>query len=515
MHGTYHLCNCYELDINHNHTVDFNSLENQISWFMRRKLITIEETQFHRKDNSISVPRHIDKLKFINYALTKNSEDGKVYFYFVYDKIYINDNATKLILKLDVIQTYLFDVRWSEFSSLIDRTHINRFNSKGLPNVYYLTTPENLEVGEYVESYRKTLYNYSVAKGGYIVTSSDKLTAKNGGSSSGGSNGSNYNEGVPSAKLFRFLKGYEAFGEYPYYDSGGVLTYGYGVTGSEQDKYNSMLPPPVSEQKASEVLADIIINNYAYSVYNQMKKDNVDFTKIKQQHFDAFVSLCYNGGLGAVTKSPMYTKFKLNPYDDSIYNDWLTWYIKDNAGNTLQGLKNRRKAEVKIYQNNEFEMKQILKINSSGNYEGYIEGDGFIPDIFKETENEIGVKLVNSARKLIGKPYVWGGNYPPLGNDNGTDCSGLMQWAFNDNGLKITRTTYTQIKEGKEVSQSNVQLGDLIFSNFSSPGVPEHVYMYSGIVGDNHMCVEAPRTGLNIRERKFEFTSDMRVRRLI
>ncbi|MDU6982752.1 MAG: phage tail spike protein, partial [Clostridium perfringens] len=39
--------------------------------------------------------------------------------------------------------------------------------------------------------------------------------------------------------------------------------------------------------------------------------------------------------------------------------------------------------------------------------------------------------VVNSARKLIGKPYVWGGNYPPLGSDAGTDCSGLMQWAYN------------------------------------------------------------------------------------
>lgn len=513
MRGTYYLCNCYELDINHNHSVTFKNLESQIAWFMKRKVITIEETQFHRKDNSISVPRHIDKLKFLNYVITKNSEDGKAYFYFVLDKEYINDNATKMILKLDVIQTYLFDIRWGEFISTIERSHINRYSADGRILKDNLIIPENLEIGEYVETNRYTIYDYN-ATGGYIVASSEKLTSRNGGSSSGGSNGSNFNEGIPSAKLYRFLKGYEAFGEYPYYDSGNVLTYGYGVTGSEQDKYNSMLPPPVSEQKASEVLADIIINNYAYSVYTQMKKDEVDFTKIKQQHFDAFVSLCYNGGLGAVTKSPMYTKFKLNPYDDSIFNDWLTWRIKDNLGNTLEGLKNRRKAEAKIYQNNEFEMKQILKINSSGNYEGYVEGDGFIPDIFKESENPINTKIVNSARKLIGKPYVWGGNYPPLGNDNGTDCSGLMQWAFNDNGLKISRTTYTQIKEGKEVAQNEVQIGDLIFSNFKTPGIPEHVYMYSGIVDGNHMCVEAPRTGLNIRERSFEFTSDMKIRRL-
>ncbi len=123
--------------------------------------------------------------------------------------------------------------------------------------------------------------------------------------------------------------------------------------------------------------------------------------------------------------------------------------------------------------------------------------------------------VVNSARKLIGKPYVWGGNYPPLGSDVGTDCSGLMQWAYNDNGIKISRTTYTQIKEGIEVSEAELKPGDLIFLRFSSPGVPEHVFMYSGKKNGKHMCVEAPRTGLNIREIEFTWGSNYRARRII
>ena len=126
-----------------------------------------------------------------------------------------------------------------------------------------------------------------------------------------------------------------------------------------------------------------------------------------------------------------------------------------------------------------------------------------------------GSRIVESARKLIGKPYERGGNCPPLGSDNGTDCSGLCQWAYNDNGIKITRTTYTQIKEGREVAESDLQLGDLVFTNFSSPNVPEHVYIYSGEKDGKHMCVEAPRTGLNIRERSFTWDSSTRARRLI
>ncbi|MDK0934318.1 phage tail spike protein [Clostridium perfringens] len=123
--------------------------------------------------------------------------------------------------------------------------------------------------------------------------------------------------------------------------------------------------------------------------------------------------------------------------------------------------------------------------------------------------------VVNSARKLIGKPYVWGGNYPPLGSDAGTDCSGLMQWSYHDNGITLSRTTYTQINEGFEIKENELKPGDLIFMHFTAPNTPQHVFMYSGEKDGQHMCVEAPRTGLNIRERAFTWGSDYRARRII
>ncbi|MGL6184705.1 MAG: immunoglobulin-like domain-containing protein [Clostridium chrysemydis] len=128
---------------------------------------------------------------------------------------------------------------------------------------------------------------------------------------------------------------------------------------------------------------------------------------------------------------------------------------------------------------------------------------------------DLRLRVVNSARKLIGKPYVWGGNYPDLGSSVGTDCSGLMQWSYHDNGITLSRTTYTQINEGFEVEESNLKLGDLIFMHFTAPDTPQHVFMYSGEKDGTHMCVEAPRTGLNIRERAFTWGSDYRARRII
>ena len=122
---------------------------------------------------------------------------------------------------------------------------------------------------------------------------------------------------------------------------------------------------------------------------------------------------------------------------------------------------------------------------------------------------ELRERVVNSARKLIGKWYVFGGNYPPLGKDSGTDCSGLMQWAYNDNGIKISRTTYTQIKEGTEVTENSLELGDLVFPS------TEHVFMYSGEKNGQHMCVEAAHTGTQLRERSFTWGSGYRARRII
>ena len=124
--------------------------------------------------------------------------------------------------------------------------------------------------------------------------------------------------------------------------------------------------------------------------------------------------------------------------------------------------------------------------------------------------------VVESARKLVGKPYRYGGNYPPLGESDGTDCSGLCQWAYNDNGISIARTTYQQIDQGREVQEDELLPGDLIFP-YARTEDNHHVFMYSGEASDGsgHMCVEAYATGYPIRECHFTWTTTTRARRII
>lgn len=99
------------------------------------------------------------------------------------------------------------------------------------------------------------------------------------------------------------------------------------------------------------------------------------------------------------------------------------------------------------------------------------------------------------ALQQLGTPYQWGGNCSnPHGSDPSgrCDCSSLMQRAYGVAGIQITRTTYTQIHDGRAVpaNASALQPGDLVFTG-GSASRPEHVAM---AIGDG-LFVHAPRPG--------------------
>lgn len=106
---------------------------------------------------------------------------------------------------------------------------------------------------------------------------------------------------------------------------------------------------------------------------------------------------------------------------------------------------------------------------------------------------QVAQKAVRLARTQIGVPYVYGGNTW----GKGLDCSSLVQQSWQRARGKggFPRTTFTQRPWLTRVRTP--QPGDV---GQPSPG---HEYMYSG----NGNVVEAPRTGLRIRERKVGATS--------
>lgn len=68
----------------------------------------------------------------------------------------------------------------------------------------------------------------------------------------------------------------------------------------------------------------------------------------------------------------------------------------------------------------------------------------------------LGLKAVDIAMGKLGAPYIWGDKGP-----NTFDCSGLTGWVWRQLGVPLGPDTYTQIRQGKRVS--DVMPGDLIF----------------------------------------------------
>ncbi|MER5202214.1 NlpC/P60 family protein [Streptomyces sp. NPDC002825] len=125
--------------------------------------------------------------------------------------------------------------------------------------------------------------------------------------------------------------------------------------------------------------------------------------------------------------------------------------------------------------------------------------EGAVPkgySIPKDTDPRARTAIVWAMHQL-GTMYQWGGSCTaPHGADpmGRCDCSSLMQQAYAKAGIQLTRTTYTQVNEGKAVSAKALKPGDLIFSR-GTAARPEHVGMYMG----EGLVIEAPRTGKPVR----------------
>ena len=96
--------------------------------------------------------------------------------------------------------------------------------------------------------------------------------------------------------------------------------------------------------------------------------------------------------------------------------------------------------------------------------------------------------LIEFAKEYIGVPYVYGGTTPA-----GFDCSGFVQYVFSNFGVKLSRTTYTQVNEGVYVAKENLKMGDLVF--FGTASNVSHVGIY---ISDGNF-IHASRPGDTVK----------------
>jgi cell wall-associated NlpC family hydrolase len=107
--------------------------------------------------------------------------------------------------------------------------------------------------------------------------------------------------------------------------------------------------------------------------------------------------------------------------------------------------------------------------------------------------------VVKHALSQLGVKYSFGGGGkggPGPGEDGvGLDCSGLVQYAFGQEGVDVPRTTYALQHTGVAVPPGQARPGDILLCNYSAPGVPEHVKL----VMSSTQTVEAPTRGSTVR----------------
>ena len=128
------------------HTLYFNNLDAQTSYFTGRTVKTVENCTYQRKDKIIRFPENYDDIMNCNYVMYKNSAySGKWFYAFILKMEYVNDGRTDIYIETDPLQTWMmeYDVK----PSFVEREHVDS------DEIGEHTVPEQLETGDYICGY--------------------------------------------------------------------------------------------------------------------------------------------------------------------------------------------------------------------------------------------------------------------------------------------------------------------------------------------------------------------------
>lgn len=152
---------------------------------------------------------------------------------------------------------------------------------------------------------------------------------------------------------------------------------------------------------------------------------------------------------------------------------------------------------------------KIRKI-SAANYDSWADKLNFAPDY-----------ILQSAKKMVGFPYLWGGT-----SIKGIDCSGFTKTAFFQNGLVLPRDANQQAQIGEDVpfDKDLTQLipGDLIFFGRKSDGVQSERISHVGIyLGAKLFIHSSGRVRIDSFQKEhpnyneFRFSTIVRIKRIL
>ena len=138
---------------------------------------------------------------------------------------------------------------------------------------------------------------------------------------------------------------------------------------------------------------------------------------------------------------------------------------------------------------------EISKVNSATMTQAMavFNQTGSYPDIAIPGGSSVGAKALRAALTRRGDPYVWGAAGP-----SEFDCSGLVLWAYAQEGIHLDHYTGNQWNEGTHVSRDQLEPGDLVFFYADI----SHVGLYLG----DGLMVDAPSFGQDVMVQKINWS---------
>ena len=263
----------------------------------------------------------------------------------------------------------------------------------------------------------------------------------------------------------------------------------------------SVTPMREEPRHSSQMVDQAIMGN----IVKLLKNDNGWY--LAQTHYDY---------VGWINKSGLFVT------NESGKNDW-----QEKADKSFTGLQNLIRSEP---DNNSLPISDIVLNNVviskpyDGDWslihlpdgrEGYLKSKSLRYFNTKSQNNIRSGDIISDAKRMMGTPYLWGGN-----STKGNDCSGFTQTVFKANNIQIPRDARQQALIGTPIlpSQdwSNILPGDLLF--FGREDKVTHV----GIsLGQKDFIHQGGKVGINSLDKaspefnKGRFESFLFVRRVL
>lgn len=136
------------------------------------------------------------------------------------------------------------------------------------------------------------------------------------------------------------------------------------------------------------------------------------------------------------------------------------------------------------------ESKGFLHLQLPDGREGYVKASDCARLEEWENTTPIAENVIETAKKLLGSPYLWGGT-----STKGIDCSGFTKTAYFSQGILLARDASQQARYGESlpIDSLDFEPGDLLFFGRSKDHIT-HVGLY---MGNDHFIHSSGRVKIN------------------